>query len=169
VRASVIALVFALVLALAGCNELGALHNMSVPRHYLSAGGGAGVATGGDFAGDAVVQYHYTPRLLYRTGLSARSTTQFLNLGPDLELDPNKYPVRLTVNGGYSVGYASPDTWYLGGGLRWQFLSSRFRLPNNADSQYGLSVAPSYEARFGNQPDVFWLSLLFHYVPARPE
>lgn len=166
----------ALILALSGCAKLKAvgadlasLHTMSVPRHYFSAGGGAGVGTDGDFAGDAVVQYHYTPRLLYRTGLSARSTLHVLDVGPDIELDPNKYPVRLIVNGGYSVAYSGPDTWYLGTGLRWQFLSSRFRIANNAAPQYGLSLAASYEARFGNQPDVFWLSLLLHYVPGHAE
>jgi hypothetical protein len=164
------------IVALAGCSglkalghDLTSLHNMSVPRHYLSAGGGAGVSTDGDFAGDAVVQYHYTPRVLYRTGLSARSTLHVLDVGPDLELDPLKFPVRLTANGGYSVGYSSADTWYLGAGLRWELLRSAHPFATNAEPQQGLSLAASYETRFGGQSDVIWLSLLLHYVPGRPE
>jgi hypothetical protein len=163
------ALALASIVALAGCTELRSLHNMSVPRHYLSAGGGAGVSTGGDFDGDAILQYHYTPRVLYRTGLSARSTPHLLNVGPDLELDPLKFPVRLTAGGGYSLGYSSADTWYLGAGLRWEFLRSRHPFATNAAPQHGLSIAASYETRFGGQADVIWLSLLYHYVPERPE
>jgi hypothetical protein len=159
----------ALMVVFTGCSQLASLHNMSVPRHYLSAGGGAGVSTDGDVAGDAVLQYHYTPRVLYRTGLSARSTPHLLDVGPDLELDPLKFPIRLTVNGGYSIGYSSADTWYLGAGLRWEFSRSDHPFATNAEPQHGLSLAASYEARFDEQPDVVWLSLLYHYVPRRAE
>lgn len=163
------ALRLAVIAALAGCSQLASLHNMSVPRHYWSGGGGAGLSTDGDVDPDAVVQYHYTPRVLYRIGASARSTPHLLDVGPDLELDPLKWPVRLTANGGYSIGYTSADTGYLGAGLRWEFLRSKHPFATNAEPQHGLSLAASYETRFGGQADVIWLSLLYHYVPGRPE
>jgi len=159
----------AVIAALAGCSQLASLHNMSVPRHYFSVGGGAGASTDGNVAGDAVAQYHYTPRVLYRIGASARSTPRLLDVGPDLELDPLKWPVRLTANFGYSIGYTSSDTGYVGAGLRWELLRSKHPFAINAEPQHGLSLAGSYETRFGGQPDVIWLSLLYHYVPGRPE
>jgi hypothetical protein len=69
----------------------------------------------------------------------------------------------------YSLGYSSADIWYLGAGLRWEFLRSEHPFAINAEPKHGLSLAASYETRFGGQPDVIWLSLLYNYVPARAE
>ena len=158
-------------ISLGGGCQLASLHTMSAPRHYLTVGGGAGIASSSPHAAtpDGVVEYHYTPRVLYRTGLALRSTRDVLDAGPDLELDLFASPLRVVASGGYSLGYSSANTWFVGGGLRWQFLSSRFRFATNAQPQESVSLEVSYSARFGDQPDVIWLSLLFEYVPRRSE